>query len=451
MSASVDDATIAVIEDDPILGESIVQRLVLEGHRCCWWGTGREALAGLRKAGGVAAIVCDIKLTDINGEELFRRMLPLIGATPIVFMTAFGDIEQAVRLIRAGADDYLTKPFAIDALVQKLSNILTRHAVTTGSVGVLGTSEAMRQLEGLLRRIRDIESSVLLTGESGVGKEVAAKFLHKISKRFDAPFVAVNCAAIPAELVDSELFGHEKGSFTSANALHIGFAERAGRGTLFLDEIAELPVGLQAKLLRLLQERLFLRVGGERQIAFTARLVCATNADLRHRVEQGSFRRDLYYRLNVIELQVRPLRERTEDILPLLQRYVSLFGEQFSRPTEGVTPRAERAVLAHQWPGNVRELRNRAERAVALAESALLDIDDLFPEAAAEYAEPRPIVTLADARAEAERRQIISALDDADSQLGAAAKRLQISRTTLWEKMKRLGISQTVAEPERRS
>src|SRR5262249_4550183 len=189
----------------PILGESIVQRLVLEGHRCCWWRTGREALAGLRETRGVAAIVCDIRLSDFDGEELFRRLVPAIGATPIVFMTAFGDIKQAVRLIRAGADDYLTKPFAIDALVQKLSNWLARRAVATGSVGVLGTSEAMRQLEGLLRRIRDIESSVLLTGESGVGKEVAAKFLHKISKRFDAPFVAVNCAAIPAELVDSEL------------------------------------------------------------------------------------------------------------------------------------------------------------------------------------------------------------------------------------------------------
>jgi DNA-binding NtrC family response regulator len=451
MSVSHDDATIAVIEDDPILGESIVQRLVLEGHRCCWWRTGREALAGLRVTRGVAAIVCDIKLTDIDGEELFRRALPAVGATPIVFMTAFGDIKQAVRLIRAGADDYLTKPFAIDALVQKLSNLLTRHAVTTGSVGVLGASEAMRQLEGLLRRIRDIESSVLLLGESGVGKEVAAKSLHNASKRFGAPFVAVNCAAIPTELMDSELFGHEKGSFTGATALHIGFAERAGGGTLFLDEIAELPVGLQAKLLRLLQERLFLRVGGERQIAFTARLVCATNADLQHRVEQGSFRRDLYYRLNVIELRVPALRERTEDILPLLQSYVSLFAEQFSRPIEGVTPQAEDAVLTHRWPGNVRELRNRAERAVALAEGALLDINDLFPEAAAGYAGTRPVVTLADARAEAERRQIISALDHADGQLGAAAKRLEISRTTLWEKMKRLGISQTVAEPERRS
>ena len=449
MSASDDDATVAVIEDDPILGESIVQRLVLEGHRCCWWRTGREALAGLRETRGVAAIVCDIRLSDFDGEELFRRLLPAIGATPIVFMTAFGDIKQAVRVIRAGADDYLTKPFAIDALVQKLSNLLARRAVATGSVGVLGTSEAMRQLEGLLRRIRDIESSVLLTGESGVGKEVAAKFLHKISKRFDAPFVAVNCAAIPAELVDSELFGHEKGSFTSANSLHIGFAERAGRGTLFLDEIAELPVGLQAKLLRLLQERLFLRVGGERQIAFTARLVCATNADLRRRVEQGSFRKDLYYRLNVIELRVPPLRERTEDTLPLLRSYVSAFAEQFSRPVKGVTLRAEHAVLAHQWPGNVRELRNRAERGVALAEGALLDIEDLFPEVAAVDAEPRLIITLADARAHAERRQIINALDDAGGQLGAAAKRLQVSRTTLWEKMKRLGIYQIVAEPER--
>ena len=441
MSPPNDSATIAVIEDDPVMGESIAQRLVLEQYHCRWWRTGQDALSGLRETGNVAAIVCDIKLPDIDGEQLFRRVLPAIGATPIVFMTAFADIKQAVRLVRAGADDYLTKPFAIDALLQKLSSILARHAAEAGSVGVLGTSEAMRRLEGLLRRIRDIDSSVLLMGESGAGKEIAAKFLHDISKRSDAPFVAVNCAAIPAELMDSELFGHQKGSFTSAHALHIGFAERAGRGTLFLDEVAELPVGLQAKLLRLLQERCFLRVGGEREIAFSARLVCATNADLQRRVAQGAFRKDLYYRLNVIELRVPSLRERAKDILPLLHIFVSAYAEQFSRPVKGITSRAEHAILAHQWPGNVRELRNRAERAVALAEGARLDIEDLFPEAETQRGGPKPIFTLADARADAERRQIISALDNAGGQLGVAAKCLQVSRTTLWEKMRRLGIS----------
>jgi DNA-binding NtrC family response regulator len=281
--------------------------------------------------------------------------------------------------MRAGADDYLTKPFAIDALLQKLAYIIRRRGAKVGLAGVLGTSEAMRQLEKLLCRIRDIDSSVLLMGESGVGKEVAAKFLHDVSNRRDAPFIAVNCAAVPTELVDSELFGHEKGSFTSAHMLHLGFAERANHGTLFLDEIAELPIGLQAKLLRLLQERTFYRVGGERQISFTARLVCATNADLRRRVEQGHFRKDLYYRLNVIELFVPSLRERPEDILSLLRLFVASYAEQFSRRIRGVTAQAEHAVLAYSWPGNVRELRNRVERAVALAEDAWLDAEDLFP------------------------------------------------------------------------
>jgi DNA-binding NtrC family response regulator len=444
-----DSAIIAVIEDDPIMGESITQRLVLEGYRCSWWRAGRDALAGLRETGAPAAIICDIRLPDMTGEELFRRIPPAMAATPIVFMTAFGDIEQAVRLVRAGADDYFTKPFAIDALVQKLISLLPKQAAGAGSGGVLGASGAMQRLEEVLRRISDIDSSVLLTGESGAGKEVAAKFLHDISKRRDAPFIAVNCAAIPADLMDSELFGHEKGSFTSAHVQHFGFAERASNGTLFLDEVAELPVGLQAKLLRLVQERRFLRVGGERQIAFAARLVCATNADLDSRVEQGSFRKDLYYRLNVIELQLPPLRERAGDILPLLRKFLSEFAEQFSRPVKGITPRAEHAVLIHGWPGNVRELRNRAERAVALAESAWLDAEDLFPERPLERGEPKFAVTLADARAEAERRQIISALGDAGGQLGVAAKRLRISRTTLWEKMRRLGISANVAESER--
>jgi len=444
-----DSAIIAVIEDDPIMGESITQRLVLEGYRCNWWRAGRDALAGLRETGAPAAIICDIRLPDMNGEELFRQVPPAIAATPIVFMTAFGDIEQAVRLVRAGADDYLTKPFAIDALLQKLSSLIPKQAAGTGLGGVLGASEAMQRLEGVLRRISDIDSSVLLTGESGAGKEVAARFLHDISKRVDAPFIAVNCAAIPADLMDSELFGHEKGSFTSANTQHLGFAERAGNGTLFLDEVAELAVGLQAKLLRLVQERRFLRVGGERQLAFAARLVCATNADLHGRVEQGSFRKDLYYRLNVIELRLPPLRERAGDILPLLRKFLSEFAEQFSRLVKGITPRAEHAVLVHGWPGNVRELRNRAERAVALAESAWLDAEDLFPETPLQRREPKFVVTLADARADAERRQIVSALAYAGGQLGIAAKRLRISRTTLWEKMRRLGISAHVAESER--
>jgi DNA-binding NtrC family response regulator len=440
---------IAVIEDDSILGESITQRLTLEGYRWRWWRTGQDALACLSESGGVHAIVCDIKLPDIDGEDLFHQVLPAIGTVPIVFMTAFGDIKQAVRLVRAGADDYLTKPFAIDALLQKLATLLARHVAKDGSQAVLGTSEAMRQLEGVLRRIKDIDSSVILMGESGVGKEVAAKFLHDMSNRRDAPFIAVNCAAIPDELMDSELFGHEKGSFTSAHALHVGFAERARDGTLFLDEVAELHFGLQAKLLRLLQEHLFFRVGGERQIAFRARLVCATNADLGCRVEQGSFRRDLYYRLNVIELRVPPLRERSEDIMPLLQMFVTSYAEKFKHPVKGITSRAENAILAHQWPGNVRELRNRTERAVALAEGARLDVGDLFPEVGPQPREAKSIVTLAEARAEAERHQIISALDGAGGRVGAAAKRLRVSRTTLWEKMKRLGIAEHITESER--
>jgi DNA-binding NtrC family response regulator len=445
MSPPNDSAAIALIEDDPIMGESITQRLLLEGYRCHWWRAGRAALAGLHEPGGVDAIVCDIRLPDIDGEDLFRRLLPTIGTVPIVFMTAFGDIKQAVRLVRAGADDYLTKPFTIDTLLQKLACLLARTG-RASSVGVLGASEAMRRLEGLLRRVRDIDSSVLLIGESGVGKEVAAKFLHGVSNRRDEPFIAVNCAAIPTDLIDSELFGHEKGSFTGAHALHLGFAERASRGTLFLDEVAELPIGLQAKLLRLLQERLFFRVGGERQIAFTARLVCATNADLRCRVDQGGFRKDLYYRLNVIELQVPPLRERPEDILPLLRSFVTQYAEQFSRQLRGITARAEHVVLAYDWPGNVRELRNRVERAVALTEGARLDTGDLFPGMEPQAREPNPIVTLADARVEAERRQIVRALHGTGGHVGAAAKYLRVSRTTLWDKMKRLGLSQTVTD-----
>ncbi len=432
---------IAILEDDPIMGESIVQRLTLEGFDAVWWHTGKEALEALRKR-RPDLMICDIKLPDMSGEEVFRDALPDLNASPILFITAYGEIDQAVRLIRAGADDYITKPFHMEDFLSRIEHLLERKATAEGGPpGTLGASKAMRRVEALLRRVADIDSTLLLTGESGVGKEVAARFVHQISRRAPRPFVAVNCAAVPAALLESELFGHERGAFTGAHVRHEGYAERARDGILFLDEICELPPPVQAKLLRLVQERVFLRLGGEKPIQFAARLVCSTNAELDRLVRAGEFRQDLYYRINVIPVHIGPLRERADDILPLLQKYVAYFALAMHSEVRGLTTGAESAALGHDWPGNVRELRNRAERAVALAAGPWLAAADLFPVRHHHDGPSQEIPSLAAARQEAERRHIMAALERTAGQVGKAAEILAVSRTTLWEKMRKLGIS----------
>jgi DNA-binding NtrC family response regulator len=437
---SPDRGRIAIVEDDPIMGESLVQWLTLEGYRAEWWKTGAEALQRL-PAADPDIIVCDIRLPDMSGEDVFRRTAADRGRAPVLFITAYGEIDQAVRLIRAGAVDYITKPFAMEAFLDRLDHLAGRRFVVSAAEdGALGCSEAMRKVERVLRRVATIDSTVLLTGESGVGKEVAARFLHQISDRAAAPFVAVNCAAIPPDLIDSELFGHERGAFTGAHARHEGYAERARDGILFLDEMAELPLPVQAKLLRLVQERAFYRVGGERAVRFNARLLCATNADLARRVAEGRFRQDLLYRLDVIAVAIPPLRERRDDIVPLLRHYIRFFAESFDRTASAPTTLAEDTALAHDWPGNVRELRNRAERAVALADGAWITPRDLFPEALMDEDGSRPMATLAMAREATEKRHILAALERAGDDVAAAAALLGISRSTLFDKIRRLGL-----------
>jgi DNA-binding NtrC family response regulator len=304
---------------------------------------------------------------------------------------------------------------------------------------VLGVSDAMRGMELLLTRVADIDSSLLITGESGVGKEVAARFVHRVSRRAKNPFIGVNCAAIPSELIESLLFGHERGAFTSAQARHHGHVERAGTGILFLDEVGELPMPMQAKLLRLIEERAFTRVGGETPIKTGARIICATNANLEAAVAERRFRQDLYFRINVIRVAIPRLRDRSDDILPLAQLFMREFSEAFDRDVHGFTPEAERALLEHPWPGNVRELRNRVEQAVALSLAPRITVEALF---AAEAAEPgeAPFPTLAEVRDRAERHYIRTALAGAGGRVEEAAKLLGVSRSTLFEKLRKLDI-----------
>jgi DNA-binding NtrC family response regulator len=435
---SLSGRIIGLVEDDQIMGESLVQRLALEGVTVKWWQRGRDAVREIPNS-RLEAIVCDIRLPDLNGENVFREAARSSNLPPFLFITGHGDIDQAVRLMRSGAVDYLTKPFEIDDFLVRIGELMGPREVS--GTHVLGLSPKMKELEHLLTRVAKVTSTVLISGETGSGKEVAARYLHAVSGTDNRPFIAVNCAAIPGDLLESELLGHEKGAFTGASQRHLGYAERAGEGVLFLDEIGELRSELQAKLLRLIEDKSFYRVGGERPVPFKGRLVVATNADLHKLVQAGRFREDLYYRINVVSAKVPPLRVRQQDIPWLMERFFAESASRTETSLKGISSLAEEAALSYGWPGNVRELRNRMERAVALGLGQWVMPGDMFPEQSDETASSLEMGSLEDVRQSAEKRHILRALAATSGEVGAASKLLGIGRTTLWEKMRRLGLN----------
>jgi DNA-binding NtrC family response regulator len=434
---------VGIVEDDPIMGESLVQRLELEGYRAKWWQSGEEALGDLRDV-ACHVLVCDIRLPDIDGEQLFRRALPELGATPVIFITAFGEIEQAVRLIRAGADDYVTKPFEVEALLRKIA-VLCKREVTAGNEmsgrRALGLSAAMRGVETELHRVKDAAMPVLLLGETGVGKEVAARELHDASTRRELPFITAYCATISVERAEGELFGHERGAAAEPEMSPIGLVEQAGSGTLFLDEVSALPLALQGKLLRLLEDGTYRRRGGTLTMTTDARIVSSSNADLLALIAEGRFRADLYYRLNAIELHIPPLRARQEDIVPLAEHFLAQFARRSGQRIPSLTPGASAALRDHLWPGNIRELRNRLERAVRLGSgTGQLSAQAVFPEQVLLDQPQDRVTSLAEARERAERLHIEETIRQTRGEIGKAAALLGVSRTTLWEKMRKLGL-----------
>lgn len=427
-----------LIEDDETLGTSLVQRLTLEGFSTRWARSAAQAQAELARS-RPDVIVSDIRLPDGDGESVMRAHFEQVGLVPTIFMTAYGEIDQAVRLVRDGAWDYVSKPFDLDALIERLRPISSIGRISESSPGNrLGGSPAMRAASELLAKAADVDLPVTLMGETGTGKEVAARFIHQAGHRSDRPFVAVNAGLLHSEMADSLMFGHERGAFTGANASHVGFAEEAGDGTLFLDEIGELSLAMQVKLLRLIEQRSFRRLGGTHDLAFRGRIVCATNRDLEVMVEEGNFRRDLWYRINVITCILPPLRERCEDIAELLSSRLETAAQRFGRHAPRLTADAIAAAVAHRWPGNVRELVNRIDRAVALGDAEAIGPADLFPERQSENAVAP--ATLLEAREMAERHHIIAVLQQNEGRIQPAARQLGISRTTLWEKMNRYGI-----------
>ncbi len=432
---------IGLVEDDPVMGESLVQSLSLEGCHVDWWKTGHDALRGLR-ATNPDLVVCDIKLPDLMGDDLFRQLAASSSVPPFLFVTAFGDIDQAVAIMRAGASDYVTKPFDISSFIERACALIQRNPVARQDA-ILGVSDEMRDIERALHRISDLTSPLLFTGETGTGKEVCARFLHQISMHSNEPFISVNCAAIPPDVMERELFGY-KGA--GGQGFHRGFAERSKSGVLFLDEIGDLPLQLQAKLLHLVETREFNRVGGEQLMPFRGRIICATNMDLTEAIRQGKFRDDLFYRINVVSVEVPPLRKRADDIPWLIDLFVEQFKGDGHENLRGLSTLAHEMCLDHQWPGNVRELRNRIERALALANGEWIMPTDMFPDFKTEqHPMLQAFATLSETRDSAERRQIERALKQTNGQIIEAAKLLGVSRTTLWDKMRRLGLSGEIA------
>ena len=428
---------ICLIEDDELLGETLCERFRIEGLPFEWYREGRPALLSLERR-RYALVLCDLRLPDINGQEIFEA-LSHEARPPFVFMTGFGTIDEAVGLLKAGAADFVTKPFDLDQLMERIHDFCVSPPAHVDEA-LFGISPSMRKVEALMMRMSESKEPVLVVGESGVGKEVFAQALHQRSKmRRAGEWIAVNCAAIPEPLIEAELFGYVRGAFTGAAKAHRGFIEQANGGTLFLDEIGDMPLSMQARLLRVLQEGKVTRIGAEAPIYVDFRLVCATHRGLPAMVRAGSFREDLFYRIKVLTVLVPPLRERREDILWLADRMLKDLHASARHRTARLSLQAQQALYSHDWRGNARELNHALRRAIALGDTSVIEALDLFPELVPPNALPEG-QSLSEHLEHTERAFLVSVLQENQGAVTEAAARMGISRKTLWEKMRRHGI-----------
>jgi len=442
---------ILIVEDEEIIRSSLQRLLQRHDYQVSVAGSVDEAL----QSGDPARfdlIISDLRLPGAAGTEIIAR----VGDTPVVIMTSYASVRSAVEAMKQGAVDYIAKPFDHDEMLMLVERVLKtnrlqrQNAVLKSELmrdypvaGMIGDCPAMRQVFSLLHKVAPTDTTVLILGESGTGKELVARAVHELSPRSQAPMIPVNCAAIPQGLIESELFGHEKGAFTGATGTRQGLIEAADGGTLFLDEIGELPTEVQARLLRVLQEGEIRRVGANQSRQVDIRLITATHRDIKQLVADGTFREDLYYRLQVMELQLPPLRERGEDIIALAEALLQKNTCRLNKPPMRFSPAALDAIKQYDWPGNIRELENLLERAVILGDSVQIDVELL--------AIPQASVTL---RNDSKTRStpvdklsldeyFIQFVRDHETELTETelAKRLGISRKTLWERRNRLGIS----------
>ncbi len=442
---------ILLVEDEPILRLTLANDLGEEGYEVVCAPDGAEGL-GLIQGSGFDVALLDLKLPKVDGLTLLHSFKTANPQGLAIMMTAYGTIQSAVAAMKAGAADYLLKPFPSEDLLTLLRGLLVQRGPLEGKGeesgrlrrfgDLLYVSEPMSRIADLLATVAQSDATVLIQGETGTGKELAAKAIHQTSERRTHPLITVACAAIPETLLEAELFGHEKGAFTGAIRERKGRFELAHRGTVFLDEVADLGPGVQAKLLRVLQEREFERVGGTQTIKVDVRLISATRKRLEDEVLAGRLREDLFYRLKVIPVTLPPLRDRREDILPLADHFLERYARPLAKQIQGIAPEVCRILLAYRWPGNVRELEASIQRAVTLTKNPILTPDDISLEGVHMPPDQANVPTqpLMDAIRETERRYLLEVLRSVGGQKQRAAAILGISRKTLWKKLKQLGL-----------
>ncbi len=432
---------ILVVDDEKSQREILEMILSEEGYDVTTAASGEAALKFAKDRRFDLALT-DLKMTGMDGIELLQQLLAFDSSIIVILLTAHGSIESAKEALRRGAFDYLEKPYDKAALLETINRALDR--LDAIDIEIISASPKMESVKKMILKVARSNSTVLVRGESGTGKELIARAVHNQSPRATEMFQAVNCAAINENLLESELFGHEKGSFTGAHAEKKGLFEVADRGTLFLDEIGELDVGMQAKLLRALQERKIRRVGGTHEISVDVRVIAATNRDLRAMVADGRFRDDLYYRINVLSIDVPPLRERREDIPVLIDYFLKKHTKNASRPVTGLTPETKKLMNEYSWPGNVRQLESAIERAILLSEGDLITTEDLptevrqdvGPAAEGAFKLPAEGINFEDV----ERNLITQAMEQTDYNITKAAKLLGLTFRTLQYRLEKFGI-----------
>jgi two-component system response regulator HydG len=444
-------ARVLVVDDEASARGALAKLLEHAGYAVDAAGDGAEALT-IASEHPPDVVVTDLKMPGMDGLTLLAKLREQDRDVPVVVATAFGNISAAVSAMRAGAADFLTKPIDFDMLSVAIERALERRALRVesenlrrqlrerdgeGLQGLTGTSTPMQKVYGVVRRVAPSKATVLVTGESGTGKGELARAIHALSPRAKAPFVALHCAALPESLLESELFGHERGSFTGADKRRVGRFEQATGGTLFLDEIGDMTPLTQVKLLRVLQERTFERVGGNELVSVDVRLIAATNRDLAVEVREGRFREDLYYRLNVVHIEMPALRMRGGDVFTLATHFLRRFAEDNHRNPDGFTDGARSKILGHRWPGNVRELENAIERAVVMSEGSAIDADDLPFDASPPTSGPVRIP--GSTMAEIERYAIEATLDATSGSTTRAAELLDISVRTIQYRLHEYG------------
>lgn len=451
--ASMKTLPILIVEDDADLREALIDTLQLAGYDVVTASDGLAALEVLKQR-KVGLVLSDVQMKPMDGHTLLHEIKNTLAYVPVVLMTAYGMIEKAVEAIRAGACNYITKPFEPEQLLAEVARYML-PAFTDETGEVIAEDPRTMELLELARRVAPSDATVLITGESGTGKEILSRFIHRHSHRAGKPFVAINCAAIPEQLLESTLFGHEKGSFTGAATAHAGKFEQAQGGTILLDEVSEMPLQLQAKLLRVLQEREVERVGGRQPIPLDIRVLATSNRNMPEEVKAGKFREDLYYRLNVFPLELPSLRERPGDVVPLARFFVNEASSRFGRQGVVISPAAQAQLRAYSWPGNIRELENVMQRALILCAGASIEADNLYlprpgggrnvlPVAAVEAEKPAVAHVAEDRSGDPkgavdmktlERQHILETLEAVNGSRKNAAERLGMSERTLRYKL----------------